>query len=137
MKTAYKIALGLKNQSQGEHSQAQQNGRLWKNVWKLNVPPKVRTLLWRACSNILPTKDNLQRRKVQVDARCEICSQHLETPCHVLWDSGSAPLLGMSGPWQEDEFRKCSNSVSDFFELFRTMITRLNQQDLEAWAVIV
>ena len=134
VKTAYKIALGLKNQPQGEHSQALQNGRIWKKVWKLNVPPKVRSLLWRACSNILPTKDNLQRRKVRVDDRCEFCTQHIETTCHVLWECPFARnVWALAGR----RIQKCSNSASDFFELFRSMTARLNQQELELWTVIV
>ncbi|XP_075645036.1 uncharacterized protein LOC142616028 [Castanea sativa] len=134
VKTAYKIALGLKNQPQGEHSQARLNDRIWKKVWKLNVPPKVQTLLWRACSNILPTKDNLQRHKVKVHARCEFCSQHLETTCHVLWGYPFARnVWSVAGR----RIQKCSNSASDFFQLFRTMVTRLNQQELESWAIIV
>ena len=134
VKTAYKIALGLKNQPQGEHSQARQNGRIWKKVRKLNVPPKVRSLLWRASSNILPTKDNLQRRKVRVDDRCEFCTQHIETTCHVLWECPFARnVWALAGR----RIQKCSNSASDFFELFRSMTTRLNQQELELWTVIV
>lgn len=31
--------------------------------------------VWRACSKILPTRENLQRRKVKVKARCELCCQ--------------------------------------------------------------
>lgn len=60
VKSAYGVALGLLNKSPFEHSQAQSDGSLWKKIWKLNVPPKVQTLMWRACSNILPTRDNLQ-----------------------------------------------------------------------------
>ena len=133
VKTADKVALGLKNQPQGEHSQARQNGRIWK-VWKLNVPPKVRSLLYRARSNILPTKDNLQRRKVRVDDRCEFCTQHIETICHVLWE---CPFTRNVWALAGRRIQKCSNSASDFFELFRTMTTRLNQQELELWTMIV
>ena len=79
-------------------------------------------------------KRQLQRCKVKVNARCEICSQHLETPCHLLWE---CPFARNVWSMASRRIQKCSNSVSDFFELFRTMITRLNQQDLETWAVIV
>lgn len=35
---------------------------IWKHVWDLSVPPRVKTFLWRVCHNILPTLDNLQKR---------------------------------------------------------------------------
>ena len=33
--------------------------QLWKNLWSLQVPNKVRNLLWRACRDAMPTKANL------------------------------------------------------------------------------
>ena len=84
IKLAYWVALDLQNKYLAEHSQARHDGSVWRKIWRLNVPPKVRTLLWRAYSNILPTRENLQRRKVQIDPKCEICLQHPKTTCHVL-----------------------------------------------------
>ena len=51
VKSAYGVALGLLNKSPTAHSQAKSDGSFWKKIWKLNIPPKVRTLFWRACSN--------------------------------------------------------------------------------------
>ena len=33
----------------------------------MNVPPKVRNFVWRACTDILPTRTNLYRRRVTID----------------------------------------------------------------------
>ena len=73
VKSAHHVALWLNKQEVPEHSQAGEDGKLWRTVWKLNVPPKVRTFLWRACANILPTCDNLYRRRVDADRNCEFC----------------------------------------------------------------
>lgn len=59
VKTAYQVAIWLKSWGMVEHSMAQVYGNTWSKIWKLKVPPKVRTFLWRACSNCLPTRDNL------------------------------------------------------------------------------
>ena len=61
VKTAYQVALRLQDHPRAEHSAARTHGTTWKEIWTLNVPPKVRNFMWRACSNCLPTRDNLHR----------------------------------------------------------------------------
>lgn len=86
VKSAYQVALRLRQKVDAEHSRAQEDGRRWKMIWKMNVPPKIYTSIWRACSNILPTRDNLHQRKIQVDCGCELCQQQPETCAHLLWE---------------------------------------------------
>ena len=45
----------------------------WKGLWKLKVPNRIKTLLWRAISDALPTRLNLVKRKVLNDATCQLC----------------------------------------------------------------
>ena len=52
----------------------------------------------RACLNILPTRDNLHRRKLKVEPRCEFCCQQPKNVSHVLWECLS---LEMFGQWSE------------------------------------
>ena len=57
---------------------------LWKNLWLLQVPNKVRNLLWRACRDAMPTKANLVRRKIIEEPLCDRCHEAHETPLHAL-----------------------------------------------------
>jgi hypothetical protein len=41
--------------------------------------------LWRACNNILPTKENLYKKKIIDDPKCAICGGDIETLGHVIW----------------------------------------------------
>ena len=84
VKSAYQVVLRLAHQHSGESSHNWSNEKVWKHIWTLNVTPKVRNFLWRACLNILPTRENLQRRKVAMDSLCEFCKQQPESVCHVL-----------------------------------------------------
>ena len=58
---------------------------LWKKIWKLPLPCKVRNFLCRACRNAIPTMTNLLRRYVVDDPMCSLCSQHNEDVLHSLW----------------------------------------------------
>ncbi|XP_021600717.1 uncharacterized protein LOC110606275 [Manihot esculenta] len=54
----------------------------WNRLWSLDVPPKVRDFLWRACRGVLPTRDILLRRGIHVPAACLFCD-HDESISHV------------------------------------------------------
>lgn len=58
---------------------------LWKKVWNLKVPPKVKHFWWRACKNAVATKENLYRRKWSRDPICPLCNKDVETIQHLLF----------------------------------------------------
>ncbi|ONI21697.1 hypothetical protein PRUPE_2G081900 [Prunus persica] len=81
-------------------------------IWKLGLPNKVKLLLWRACSNILSTAQNLFRRRIAYTPICLLCGQVEKGTWHALWeckynffilasDSQEAVsmLKGMDGWW--------------------------------------
>ncbi|XP_023896373.2 uncharacterized protein LOC112008270 [Quercus suber] len=49
--------------------------RVWKEVWQMQALPKIKYLLWRACCNVLPTKQALMQRKILEDPICERCKR--------------------------------------------------------------
>ena len=73
VKMAYQVVLRLHHPRAGEHSLANMDQKMWKRIWSINVPPKVRTIVWRACSNILSTMANLFHKKLPVDPFCSVC----------------------------------------------------------------
>ncbi|XP_057248296.1 putative ribonuclease H protein At1g65750 [Beta vulgaris subsp. vulgaris] len=83
--------------------------RVWNILWSLNVSPKVRHFLWRACTSSLPVRKVLQRRHLIDEAGCPCCAREDETQFHLfyrcpmslkLWEElGSYILL----PGIEDE----------------------------------
>ena len=132
VKFAYRIALKWKSRDWVEHSSARQHGATWGRIWKLNIPLKVLNFIWRACSNCLPTRNNLWRRKVRIKATCDIYWQDLETTSHVLW---TCPFAQNVWALMRGRVQKCSNEVDDFFLLFKKMQAALEADDLDRWAI--
>lgn len=132
VKSAYQVVLRLAHQQVGESSQNRSNEKIWKHIWTLNVPPKVRNFIWRACSNILPTRENLHRRKIAVDPQCEFCKQQPESVYHMLWE---CPFARNTWAVVKGRLQKCPNAVADFFDLLRLLQSRLDCSDLEVWAI--
>ena len=58
----------------------------WKSIWQLKVLNEVKVFLWRACSNVLPTKVNLQKRKVLDSPLCDQCKCRGEGVLHAIWN---------------------------------------------------
>ncbi|KAF7809654.1 reverse transcriptase [Senna tora] len=56
---------------------------LWKALWKVKAPPKMKNLLWRMCSGSLASKEALCKRRCAVDAYCPLCSKDRETLEHL------------------------------------------------------
>ena len=133
VKSAYMVALRVLHPSFGDHSNAIADGKLWKAVWSLNAPPKVRTFLWRACSNILPTRDNLHTKRVHVASTCSVCNQQAETGVHILWE---CPFARNVWALVKGKIQKSSAVVHDFFLLTRSMMQRLTRDELTEWAMI-
>ena len=133
VRSAYQVALKLKESVQAEHSRAVTDRAVWKKIWTLHVPPKVRMFVWRACSNILPTRENLHRRKIKVDPQCEVCCQKTESTGHLLWE---CPLARNVWALCRGKIQKCSNDAQDFFALFQMQADRLTKMELDRWATI-
>uniref|UniRef100_A0A7N2N1Z6 Reverse transcriptase zinc-binding domain-containing protein n=1 Tax=Quercus lobata TaxID=97700 RepID=A0A7N2N1Z6_QUELO len=53
------------------------DSKLWKGIWTLQVPNKVKNLLWRACRNAFPTKEILIRWTIIIDPLCDRCMKHM------------------------------------------------------------
>lgn len=53
VKSAYYSQLEWRRPSVGSTTS------LWKCVWKVNVPPKIKNFMWRLMRNILPVKERL------------------------------------------------------------------------------
>ncbi|XVF73428.1 hypothetical protein PTKIN_Ptkin12aG0201100 [Pterospermum kingtungense] len=58
----------------------------WHRLWQLNVPPKVKNFVWRAAREILPTRDRLRSRGVDVPMTCIFCSNALENSWNLFID---------------------------------------------------
>ncbi|KAL5817649.1 hypothetical protein ACOSQ3_026027 [Xanthoceras sorbifolium] len=58
---------------------------LWKYLWSLPIPSKIRIFVWKACNDILPTRKLLCSRKVIVSWLCPLCDLYPESVDHSLW----------------------------------------------------
>ncbi|CAG7906352.1 unnamed protein product, partial [Brassica rapa] len=58
---------------------------LWKSLWKIRAPPKIKHFLWKALSGALAVMERLRSRGIQVDSACKVCNGGIESICHLLF----------------------------------------------------
>lgn len=61
------------------------NGVQWKLLWKIGCPGKIRHFLWRFAHNSLALRKNLERRGMDLDTRCVMCSRQSEDGAHLFF----------------------------------------------------
>ncbi|XP_042979926.1 uncharacterized protein LOC122310106 [Carya illinoinensis] len=117
----------------GECSREVQKDESWRSIWNLTVPNATKFFLWKAGNNLLPTKDNLFKRKVVDENSCPLCSREVETNMHVLWECYAANDI-----WTEDGSRvqKWNRTETDFLKLWESLMQKLNIDELELMALL-
>lgn len=60
------------------------DGKAWRELWQLRIPPKVRMFVWRARRGILPAQAKLYRRKLSLTPFWPRCSSTPETFQHAI-----------------------------------------------------
>ncbi|XP_057809148.1 uncharacterized protein LOC131023623 [Salvia miltiorrhiza] len=122
VKSAYQLASSLT--LDGMHNVDGQ----WGNLWKLDVPPKVKHFLWRAVRNNLPSKEKLLSRGVAAGGDCPICASGYENMWHLFlfcqfatncWQISGLraimdPIIEGSESFEEVVFKIVSHSEGEF-----------------------
>ena len=70
--------------------------KVWKGIWKIKTPNRIRHFIWRAARDSLPITQNLRYRHVPVEAFCPTCDEHSESLIHCLWLCDYAKCIWLS-----------------------------------------
>lgn len=105
--------------------------KLWKIIWNLNCPSKIKHFMWRTFRNILPTNHCLKKR-IALSDECVLCGER-ETTCHILWNCKIAIEV-----WKESCL-KLPNGIppqGEFIDLVWKLMEKPIDIDWELFATI-
>lgn len=85
VKLGYKLLCEWQNEELNQPQISDTERSFWSSIWKIKVPGKIKHFIWKVCSNSLPTKENLMKRKILQDSMCQRCSNGSEDVVHSLW----------------------------------------------------
>jgi hypothetical protein len=89
VRSAYHMKKDCIEAYEGDCSFSLKSHTLWKSIWGLQIPNSIKMFLWWAYQNILPVKDNLNKRGLDLDPFCMFCKSEQETIMHILWECPS------------------------------------------------
>ncbi|KAL4331235.1 hypothetical protein AHAS_Ahas13G0479800 [Arachis hypogaea] len=85
IKTGYFAAKGeFQSRDNGNPSTSDARRELWKEIWKMKIPAKIKSFLWKAAHDIVPVNSNLFKKRIAGSPICQICNKEVETTEHAL-----------------------------------------------------
>ncbi|GLT94950.1 hypothetical protein SLE2022_126590 [Rubroshorea leprosula] len=102
-------------------------------VWNLSIPGKIKFFIWSAYRNVLPTRDNLQRKHILVELECLVCGSDMESVAHCLLFCFVARAVWHGSPLSLRVSEFPSSSFADFFD---AMCTELGKEQLELLCIL-
>ena len=112
VKSGYNFLAKEKSLPSSAFSHQDDGQSVWKKLWSLSMPNKVKNFLWRASREAIPVKKNLVARKVIAEDVCDHCHVATEDVHHALWD-----YQELSAMWEAESmwlFRR-TKKFSNFF----------------------
>ncbi|KAK6118987.1 hypothetical protein DH2020_047273 [Rehmannia glutinosa] len=122
VKSGYKIALSITSKTDLPSSSSSP-GMLWKWIWGLSIPPKIRFFIWRAAQDRLPVNTNFLKRHMLIDPLCRRCGEEPESAEHALRDCPWSNVFWRASPLRlDDKFLSPSTAtITDMLHLVSTV----------------
>ncbi|XP_024195622.1 uncharacterized protein LOC112198734 [Rosa chinensis] len=77
VKTAYRFAYS--NSIERANVLGNVTSCFWKKIWHAKIPNTAKVTIWKICQNILPTKDRLTSKQVQIESQSCVLLRELES----------------------------------------------------------
>ncbi|CAL1382865.1 unnamed protein product [Linum trigynum] len=113
--------------------ETQGEAEVWRQIWKLNIPPKIRHFLWRFMREILPTGVQVHKRYPRRSDRCPFCGlveTQTQTFCECQW---------VSRIWRRSEFTGLFQLKDDdsFYNWVKRALEKGEVEKFEGWCVLL
>ena len=83
------------------------------------MPGKIKQFLWQACTNSLPTLENLWKRKILEEAEFSHCAGAVESAAHALWSCNCLKTVWDTDFGWVDRSAENTDSFSDVLQKIR------------------
>ena len=135
VKLGYQLLCELDGIEEASASYNEKTRNFWRSIWQLRVPNKVKIFLWRACTDALPTKVNLQKRRVLDNTVCSLYQKALEDVFHAMWSYEAIQSIWLSSfSWLQDQTNQLK-TILDLVSVILIASVRVDVFAMVAWSV--
>jgi hypothetical protein len=131
VRSAYRLCV----QELIDTSHLKMNGA-WNLFWKIQVPPRVKNLLWRIFHRCIPTCINLQQKGVNCITTCALCNNNEEDSYHLFFNCPNSMNI-----WSMCNFNSliisAMQNIHDAAELVFHLLEQLNAFDSSLLACVI
>ena len=96
VRSCYKKLAATKRQNDQPSGSNSENDYIWKTLWSLEVPPKIRTFWWQVINGFIPCRQVLNRRHMEEIGFCKTCGVEQESIFHAFFECTWARIF-----WEE------------------------------------
>ncbi|CAL8167914.1 unnamed protein product [Prunus armeniaca] len=132
--SGYMVACMKKQRENGMEGSSTQDGTfLWKKLWSLQVPNKIKFFLWRCIWGFLPSRKNLYHKKILNSPICPRCGKKVESVIHAIWACSEVKAIWSLSPWSANrhEWR-----ITSFKDLWQAVIVVSSKQEVDLFAFL-
>ncbi|KAL9440996.1 hypothetical protein AB3S75_019634 [Citrus x aurantiifolia] len=126
VKSGYQLALQMK--CPNRPSSSKEGKSSWSSIWYLQIPEKVKIFMWKATNDLLPTSENLWKRRILQTPWCQRCRSHGETIFHTLFDCKASRKI-----WKLTTFEEKVKALNckDVLSLLLALADRRSKTEME------
>ena len=120
--------LALRSKFSDSTSCTEASNKYWSALWTLEQPEELKIFMWRASNNLLPSVENLWKRKIVEEPTCKRCKISVETISHALLECKAARKIWLQSPFSAPSLEANSQ---DIFSTLQNMAKELRKSNLE------
>lgn len=106
--------------------------KMWRRTWNMQIKGKLKHFIWKCYHNILPIRNQLARRNIQVDQNCPMCGKGEEDPEPLLFKCGRAQIVWKLTPVKWDGLDKDFDRFSWWWQKLCTLsLDKVNQDKIQ------
>lgn len=134
IKSGYWVAQSIQNRQVGDEGPSVvSEDVLWRCLWTLTIPNRVKLFLWRCFHLILPCNQTLFQRHIIPSPLCGRCGKKSKFVMHAIWSCRSSKVV-----WSLTHFHSLFSSWKNggFDDFFRSSISILSKTELSYLAYV-